>query len=81
MRSNSTFADITNLHVFDGEVRIASHDNLDLSPSAWTMLRFAVPNRPEVKWGVGVPLGVRFTGTTDDANTMEISAAGCDFWP
>lgn len=81
MRSESTAADITNVHVFDGENRIAAHDNLDLSPSAWTMLRFAVPNRPEVKWGIGVTLGVRFTGSTDQANTMEISAAGCDFLP
>lgn len=81
MRSNSTRADITNVHVFDGERRIANHDNLDHSPSGWTMLRFAVPGRPEVLWGVGLTLGVRFTGTTDAENTMEISSAGGDFWP
>lgn len=81
MRCDSTSADLTNVHVYDGEARIAAHDNLNHSPSAWTMLRFAVPNRPDVRWGIGVTLGVRFSGTTDAANTMEISAAGCDFWP
>ena len=77
----STHASITNVHVFDGETRIANHDGLDLSPTSFQMLRFAVPGRPEVRWGVGVTLGVGFTGTSDAQNTMEISSAGCDFVP
>ena len=80
-RSNSTSADITNIHVYDGENKIASHDGLDLSPAAWTMNRFAVPGKPEIKWGVGISIGVRFNGTTDSQNTMEFSSAGVDFLP
>jgi hypothetical protein len=34
-----------------------------------------------VRWGIGVTLGVSFTGTSDTQNTMEISSAGCDFIP
>jgi hypothetical protein len=81
LRSLSTHADITNVHIFDGENRVAAHDGLDMSPTSWQMLRFAVPTRPEVRWGVGLTLGVRFAGTTDEQNTMEISAAGVDFLP
>lgn len=80
-RSNSGQAKVTNIHVFDGERRIAAHDGLNLAPSPWNMHRFAVPGRPEVLWGVGVTIGVSFTGANDDANTMEISAAGVDFMP
>ncbi|WP_147367958.1 DUF6623 family protein [Fibrisoma montanum] len=80
-RSNSPRAKITNVHVFDGERRIAAHDGLNLAPSPWGMHRFAVPGRPEVLWGLGVTLGVSFTGTTEAENTLEISAAGCDLMP
>lgn len=81
LRCLATQASITNVHVFDGESRIANHDGLDHSPASFQMLRFAVPGRPEVRWGIGVTLGVRFTGTSDTQNTMEISSAGCDFIP
>ena len=80
-RSGSTSADITNVHVYDGENKIASHDGLDLSPSTWDMHRFAVASKPDIKWGVGISIGVRFTGTTDSQNTMEFSSAGADFLP
>lgn len=81
LRSKSTSADVTNLHVFDGENRIAAHDGLNVSPLAWEMCRWAVPGKPEVRWGIGVTLGVRFTGSTDEQNTMEIASAGVDFLP
>ncbi|MBY8870588.1 hypothetical protein K7640_01875 [Micromonospora sp. PLK6-60] len=80
-RCETNQAAVTNVHVFDGEKRIAAHDNLSLAPSTFGMQRFAVPGRPEVLWGVGLTLGVRFTGTTDQQNTMEISSAGVDFFP
>ncbi|MEU8263687.1 DUF6623 family protein [Micromonospora sp. NPDC048999] len=81
LRCESNQAAVTNVHVYDGEGRIATHDGLSLAPSAWGMYRFGVQNRPKVLWGVGVTLGVRFNGTTDQQNTMEISAAGVDFLP
>jgi len=80
-RSNSTNADITNVHVYDGEKKIASHDGLDLSPSDWNWPRFDVPGHPEILWGVGISIGVRFNGTTDSQNTMEFSSVGADFLP
>jgi hypothetical protein len=81
LRCESAHAAVTNVHVFDGEKRIAAHDGLSLAPANWTMHRFGVPNRPEILWGVGVTLGVRFNGSTDQQNTMEISSAGVDFFP
>ena len=80
-RSGSTYADVTAVHVYDGEAKIASHDGLDLSPTSFGLNRFDVPGHPEVKWGIGISVGVRFTGSTDAQNTMEIAAAGCDFLP
>lgn len=80
-RSNSPGADVTNVHVYDGEKLIAAHNGLDLSPSAWTMSRFKVPGQPEVLWGIGVTVGVRFSASTDEGNTMEFASAGCDFLP
>jgi len=80
-RSNSTNADITNVHVYDGEKKIASHDGLDLSPAEWSWPRFGVPGHPDILWGVGISIGVRFNGTTDNQNTMEFSSVGADFLP
>lgn len=80
-RSLSTQADVTNLHVFDGENRIFARDGMAFSPSAWGLERFTLPDKPEVFWGVGVTVGVRFSGTTDAQNTMEFASAGVDFLP
>lgn len=73
-------AAITNVHVFDGERRVSAHDNLALSPVNWEMHRFKASGA-EVFWGVGVTLGVRFNGATDELNKIDISAAGVDFTP
>lgn len=81
MRSGSTLADITNVHVFDGENRVFAQDNMNLSPTAFGLERFSLPNKPDVVWGVGITLGVRFTGSTDAQNTMEFAAVGIDFLP
>jgi hypothetical protein len=80
-RSNSNRAVVTNVHVYDGERLIAGHNNLSLAPVAWNMHRFAVPGRPEILWGVGISIGVSFSGTTADQNTFEFSSAGADFLP
>ena len=82
-RCGSLSADVTNLHVFDGENRVFAADNLNLSPTAAGMhvQRWVLPNKPDVFWGVGVTVGVRFGGATDAQNTMEFAAAGVDFLP
>src|SRR6478735_570476 len=61
-RCGSSLADITNIHVFDGENKVLSRDGLNLSPTAWHFERSTLPAKPEVLWGVGVTLGVRFGG-------------------
>ena len=78
-RAGSDFASVTNVHVYDGENRIAAHDGLDLSPSAFGFSRFDVPGKPDVLWGIGISVGVRFSGSTAAQNTLEFSSAGCDF--
>jgi hypothetical protein len=77
-RATTTAAKVTNVHVFDGETRIAAFDNLSLSHTGFGFDRFTVPGKPEVLWGIGVTLGVRFDGTTDPQNTMEFSSVGAD---
>lgn len=78
-RAGSPQAAVTNVHVYDGEGRIATHDGLNLSPTAFGLERFQVTGKPDVLWGIGISVGVRFSGTTDAQNTLEFSAAGCDF--
>jgi hypothetical protein len=78
-KSGSNKAKVTNIDIYDGEWLIASHSNLGLYPSGFGLERFNVPGKPEIFWGVGISIGVSFTGTTDAQNTIEFSGAGCDF--
>lgn len=80
-RSLSTSAEVTNVHVFDGENRIFARDGMLFSPTGFGLERFELRNKPEVHWGVGVTVGVRFNGANDNQNTMEFAAAGVDFLP
>lgn len=81
LRCAGSHAAVTNIHIYDGEIRIANHDGLSLAPTSFSTHRYAVPGKPEVRWGIGVTLGVRFTGADSSQNTMDISSAGCDFLP
>ncbi|HNW88415.1 MAG TPA: hypothetical protein PKN48_02060 [Bacteroidales bacterium] len=78
-KSGSGYAKVTSVHIYDGEAKIAAHDGLNLHPNAYGLERFDVPGKPDIHWGVGISVGVSFTGTTDAQNTMEFSSAGCDF--
>lgn len=80
-RSLSNHAEVTNIHVFDGENRIFARDGMLFSPNQWGLERFTLPNKPEVFWGIGITVGVRFTGANDGQNTMEFASAGVDFLP
>lgn len=77
-RAASSSAVVTNVHVFDGERRIVAHDNLSLTHTGFGFDRFNVPGKPDVLWGIGITVGVRFSGTTDAQNTMEFSSVGAD---
>ncbi len=76
-------ASVYAVHIYDGETKIASHDGLNLSPQgSFVWPRFDVPTHPDIKWGLGISIGVKFG---DGANLppnkllVEISSAGCDF--
>ncbi|HEV2708149.1 MAG TPA: DUF6623 family protein [Pyrinomonadaceae bacterium] len=79
-RTGSTVACVTAVHIYDGEVKIASHDGLALAPTSWGTPRFDVPGHPEIKWGLGISIGVTIGGGTGSRN-MEFASAGCDFLP
>jgi hypothetical protein len=78
-KSGSNRATVTNVHVYDGEARVATHDGLNQAPSNFGIERYNIPAKPDVLWGIGISVGVKFAGTTDAQNTMEFAAAGCDF--
>ena len=77
-RSKSSSARITSVHIFDGNNRIMRHDGLSLSSSSWSFRRFNMPGKPDIRWGVGITVGVKFSGSTERKNTMEFSSAGAD---
>jgi hypothetical protein len=76
-------ASVHAVHIYDGEKKIAAHDGLNLSPQkGFVWPRFDVPTHPDIKWGLGISIGVKFG---DSANLppnkllVQVSAAGCDF--
>ncbi|HEX8473518.1 MAG TPA: DUF6623 family protein [Pyrinomonadaceae bacterium] len=79
-RVGSAVARVTAVHVYDGEVIIASHNGLNLSPTTWGNPRFEVSGHPEIKWGLGISIGVNAGGGAGSRN-MEFASAGCDFLP
>ncbi len=76
-------ASVNTIHVYDGETKIATHDNLTLSPQgSWGTPKFHVPGNPKINWGVGISIGVGFNDSAnlpDNALLFEISSVGCNF--
>jgi hypothetical protein len=71
---------VRDVHIYDGEVRVAAHDGVNLSGSQ-PFRRFGVAHAPEVRWGVGISIGVRYGGGTSGNRTIDLISAGCDFQP
>jgi hypothetical protein len=69
---------VRDVHVYDGEVRIAAHQNVNLSGSQ-LFARFGVAHCPDVLWGLGISLGVQFGTGTASQRRMDFISAGCDF--
>jgi subtilisin family serine protease len=67
---------VTNVHVYDGVKKIASHDGLSLTGLHW-FRRFDVKNL-FVKFGVGISIGVKF-GKANTKHIIDFSTAGADF--
>ena len=57
---------VRDVHIYDGEQRVAAHDGLNLSGDQ-PFRRFGVAHAPEVRWGVGVSVGVPSAAATPTA--------------
>jgi hypothetical protein len=79
-RTGSTNVIVRDVHIYDGEARIAAHQNVNLSGDNF-FVKFGVPHCPPVLWGLGVSIGVTFGGGTADQRATDFIAAGCDFRP
>lgn len=77
-KTGSGDAFINAVHVYDGERKIASFDNLNLSPKQFETKRFKIPKNPKIKFGLGISIGVSF-GVESMPHNMKFSSAGCDF--
>lgn len=76
-------ASVHAIHVYDGEVKIAAYDGLNLSPQkGFVTERFDVSTHPAIRWGLGISIGVNFSDSANlpkDCLSVQISSAGCDF--
>jgi len=79
-RTLSANAVVRDVHIYDGEARIAAHNGVNLSGDHF-FERFGVAHCPDVLWGLGISIGVTFGGGTANQRSMDFIAAGCDFRP
>jgi len=75
--TGSVDAFVQHVHVYDGEKKIAEHNDIDLSMEN-AFVRLAVPDSPLVQWGLGISIGVGF-GVESMDHHMDFISAGCDF--
>jgi hypothetical protein len=75
--TGSVDAFVRDVHVYDGETRIAVFNDLYLSLENG-FVRLPLPDRPRMAWGLGISIGVGF-GVEMLDHHMEFIAAGCDF--
>lgn len=61
------------IHVYDGEIKIASRDNLALQSTDWAVETVVIPNSPDVRWGLGVSILVAGDRIDPDENGFEQS--------
>jgi peptidoglycan hydrolase-like protein with peptidoglycan-binding domain len=79
-QTGGTNAVVRDVHIYDGEVRVAAHNGVNLSGNQ-PFRRFGVAHAPEVLWGVGISIGVKYGGGTAAQRTIDLISAGCDFQP
>jgi hypothetical protein len=65
------------IHVYDGELKIASFDGLQGASQNWSISRTEIPNKPYVEWGIGISILVQFKPLANPL--FQISSVGCDF--
>ncbi len=76
MTTGSVDSFVRAVHIYDGERRIAVHEDVYLVEDNW-FVRFAVPDAPYLQWGLGISLGVGF-GVEMMSHTMSFISAGAD---
>jgi hypothetical protein len=76
-RTSSIDAIVQNVHVYDGKTKIAEYNDTKLTMEN-LFVRFLVPDKPLLAWGLGISVGVGF-GVEAMDHHMEFIAAGCDF--
>jgi len=79
-KTMSDDAIVQDIHIYDGEKKIAAHNNINLSGDH-LFERFDVPGHPDIKWGLGISIGVKFGTDSAKSPRMEFIAGGCDFLP
>ena len=72
--TGSPDAIVKHVHVYDGEKRIARHNDVNLTGGKMSR-NFGVPDTPRVDWGLGISIGVRF-GNRNMSHRMEFISAG-----
>lgn len=75
--TGSTDAYIREVHVWDGPVRIAVFDGLNLSGDN-PFVRLEVADRPWIWFGIGLSIGIS-VGVEQLSHHIEVWSAGCDF--
>ncbi len=76
LKTTSSDAIVQEVHIFDGNMKISSHKNINLSGNIG-FRRFSIAKKPKVNWGIGISIGVKFG--SKQGQQMEFISAGCDF--
>jgi len=76
--TGGTSAVVRDVHVYDGEARIAAHQFVNLSGSV-PFAAFGVAHKPDILWGVGISVGVSTGAGTAAQRRLDVISAGVDF--
>lgn len=76
-RTMSNDAIVRDVHVYDGDVKIGDINDVNLSGDIG-LVRFTLPDHPEVQTAVGVSLGLTF-GAAALPHGISVIAVGVEF--
>jgi hypothetical protein len=76
--STGSTARITQIHVYDGETRIAEYNDMYLAGQL-QFVRREVPNHHHVLYGTAISVAVQFNGTGPN-DYVQFIGAGIDFY-
>jgi hypothetical protein len=71
---------VRDVHIYDGESRIAAHQFVNLSGSQ-PFAVFGVAHKPDVFWGTGISIGVTTGEGTAAERRIDMISGGIDFLP